>query len=132
MKNNHSIFWEILALGLLILAVSFIAVPMLDSTLMSKEPNEIIIRLSVVEAGGYDPDVIIVKKGEPVKLILIGMDVVHGFAIESLGVDAGVIHPGEQVSIEFTPEEEGEFEFTCTVICSSSHPLMSGKIVVEE
>ncbi|MFQ6135321.1 MAG: cupredoxin domain-containing protein [Nitrososphaerales archaeon] len=132
MVNKHPIFWEILTLGTLIIALSFILLPMLDAVLLPREPREIVVRLSIHESGGFDPDEIRVKKGEPVKLIFIGMDVSHGFAIELLGIDAGVIHPGKEVVFEFTPEKEGVYMFKCTINCSPYHHFMRGKLIVEE
>jgi len=132
MRMGHSIFWETMALGALIIALSFISLPMLDAVVAPKKPQEIVVRLSMKESGGFDPDVIRVKKGEPVKLILIGMDVSHGFTIESLGVDAGVIHPGKEVVLEFTPEKTGVYVFKCTVNCSPYHHFMRGRLIVEE
>ena len=131
MTNKHPIIWEIVALGSLIIALAFIFLPMLDATLMQTEPQEIVVRMSIYESGGFDPDEIRVKKGEPVRLILISMDVTHVFVIEALGINTGEIHPGQQVVVEFTPETEGVYLFKCATNCSPYHHFMRGKLIVE-
>ena len=93
-KNKHPIFWEIITLGTLILGISFLGVPMLDSALKPSAPHGVLIRLNIVESGGFDPNVITVKKGEPVKIILLGMDVSHSLVIPDLGINSGPVHPG--------------------------------------
>lgn len=131
MRSKHPIFWETVTLVTLIAALAFISLPMLDAVLMPKEPREIVVRLNIHEAGGFDPDVIRVKKGETVRLVLIGMDVTHGFAIESLDIDAGEIHPGKETVVEFTAEKEGVYMFKCMIVCSPYHHFMRGKLIVE-
>ncbi len=132
MANKHTIFWEILTLGTLIIALSFIFLPMLDGVLMPREPREIVVRLSIYESGGFDPDVIIVKKGEPVKLTFISMDVSHSVIIDSLGIETEVIHPGKTAVVEFTPDKAGVYMFKCNTQCSPFHHFMRGKLIVEE
>ena len=74
---------------------------------------------------GYDPEVITVKKGDKVKLIIDNSDFEHGLRIPKLGVS------GKEI-IEFTADEIGEFDWFCTNFCGSGHSDMSGKFIVEE
>ncbi|HYL81423.1 MAG TPA: hypothetical protein VEU07_11455, partial [Candidatus Acidoferrum sp.] len=60
-------------------------------------------------AGGWSQDRIVVNRGERVRLRIRSEDVVHGFAIGRLGVDAGLIEPGKTVSVEFVADQAGEF-----------------------
>ena len=78
----------------------------------------------------YTPDVIRVKKGEPVVLILKTSDVAHGFAIDEFNIAKEVV-PGEPLKIEFTPDKIGEFFFYCVVRCGKKHLQMRGKLIVE-
>ncbi len=129
---NRSVLWETVALILTISVAGAVALPLLDDYLMQekKEPNVILIRSYIQEAGGFQPDVIKVKKGEKVRIVVESMDVTHGFAIKGLGIDLGVIEPGEKKIIEFVPEKEGVYVFKCTVMCSPMHNFMKGTIVV--
>jgi plastocyanin domain-containing protein len=65
--------------------------------------------------GGYDPDVIVVDSGRPVRL--------HFDRQETASCSEMVVFPdfdvsrrlpaGELVTIELTPEAPGEYEFSC-------------------
>jgi len=60
-------------------------------------PTRIIdIRAAAPEAGGFQPDAIQVKAGEPVTLRFSSGDVTHGIAIgPGLGLDLGHVDPGQ-------------------------------------
>ena len=131
-QGKHPIFWEIIALGTLILGLSFLGVPMLDAVLKPSPPHGIVIRLNIVESSGFDPSVITVKRGEPVKIILHGMDVSHSLVVPDLGIDSGPVEPGNEKVVEFTPDKAGTFVFYCGTLCSVKHHFMRGTIVVEE
>jgi heme/copper-type cytochrome/quinol oxidase subunit 2 len=124
-------FWEVLALVLTVSALAPLLLPALGDLLMRGDPDEIVVRLSIRESGGYDPQTIEVKAGQMVKLVLVATDVSHGFAIDQLGLDAGVVTPETPVVIEFTAEEKGEYRFKCSVKCSPSHYSMRGTLVVK-
>jgi len=124
-------FWELLALVLLIGGmVVTIATPLFDEVLLPRTSEEIIIRMYVEESGGYDPDVITVKKGETVKLILISMDMTHSFVIPELEINSGPVHPGKRTEIEFVPFVDGVYSFHCITSCSPMHIFMNGELVV--
>ncbi|MCI0411498.1 cupredoxin domain-containing protein [bacterium] len=78
----------------------------------------------------YTPDVIRVKKGEPVVLLVKATDVAHGFAIDEFNI-AKEVAPGQPVKIEFTPDKAGEFIFYCVVRCGKKHLQMRGRLIVE-
>ena len=130
--RKSELFFETLALVAFVITVGVLALPAMDGLIMPQEPDEIIIRMYVQEYLGFDSNETVIKKGETVKLVLISMDVAHGFIIPELDINSGIILPGEKKVIEFTPEEEGEYTFMCSVKCSATHSLMRGKIIVEE
>ena len=82
--------------------------------------------IKVVVKGGYDPDTIVVKKGIPVRLYFYRNEtadcsdtIVFGdFKIRK------ALPAFETTAIEFTPEKEGEYVFTCGM------GMMRGKLVV--
>jgi len=80
--------------------------------------------------GGFEPDVIRVKKGEPVTLEISSADATHGFACPDLGIDAMIV-PGRPVAIPVSLNAAGEHAFFCSVFCGEGHENMLGKIVVE-
>ena len=81
-------------------------------------------------AGGWSRERIVVIQGERVRLRIRSEDVVHGFAIGRMGVDAGPIEPGKTVTVEFVADRPGEFTFYCTEWCDPNHPRMRGVLEV--
>src|SRR5215216_199973 len=64
----------------------------------------------------FEPNVITLRKGERVKLIVTSEDVDHGIAIPEFGVEEQIKAKQTRV-IELTPEREGRFQFACSVFC---------------
>lgn len=79
----------------------------------------------------WDPNVITVKQGELVRLIVHNADVQHGLVIPELGV-LNIDIPPDGAVIEFSADKVGTFEFFCSYYCGEGHIEMQGKIVVEE
>lgn len=83
--------------------------------------------VAVTVKGGYTPDVIVVKAGQPVRL--------HFTRQESASCSEKVLFPdfnqsallpeGQDVTIEFTPDKPGEYGFQCQM------GMLRGKLVVE-
>lgn len=83
--------------------------------------------VNVTVKGGYSPDVIVVHQGAPVRLNFY-RDETAACSEEIVFGDFGIARqlPAFQTTpIEFTPEQAGEFTFTCGM------RMMRGKLVVE-
>ncbi|HII71251.1 TPA: hypothetical protein HA265_00670 [Candidatus Woesearchaeota archaeon] len=80
---------------------------------------------------GIDPEVIEVKKGEKVKLVVTSADVGHGFALPEFGINQP-IPPEESVEITFVPDISGEFEYFESVYCGKGWKEMKGRLIVKE
>jgi len=78
----------------------------------------------------FTPNVITVKKGELVKLIITALDRDHGFKLKEYGIDQKLVK-GAPTTIEFTADKAGSFEFKCSNFCGFGHGKMKGKLVVE-
>jgi plastocyanin domain-containing protein len=84
--------------------------------------------VAVTVKGGYTPDVIVVKAGQPVHLTFTRQ--------ESSSCSEDVLFPdfnksahlpeGEAVKLEFTPEKPGEYGFQCKM------GMIRGKVIVED
>lgn len=77
--------------------------------------------------GGYDPDVVVVKKGKPVRLNFLRQE--SAMCSEMVIFDklqkSAKLPEGETVSIEFTPMQDGEIPFQCQM------GMLRGKVIVE-
>lgn len=77
--------------------------------------------------GGYDPDVIVVKQGKPVRLHFNRQEsslCSEMVVFEKLNKSAK-LPERETVTIEFTPEEPGEIPFQCQM------GMLRGKVIVK-
>ena len=81
----------------------------------------------IVVKGGYDPDVIVVKRGKPVRLLFNRQE--SSMCSEMVVFDkidkSAKLPEGETVAIEFTPGETGEIPFQCQM------GMLRGKLIVE-
>jgi plastocyanin domain-containing protein len=83
--------------------------------------------VAVTVKGGYTPDLIVVKAGQPVRLRFTRQ--------ESSACSEMVLFPdfnqsaklpeGEEVSVAFTPDKPGEYGFQCQM------GMLRGKLIVE-
>ena len=77
--------------------------------------------------GGYAPDVIVVKKGKPVRLHFLRQE--SSMCSEMVIFDkiqkSAKLPEGETVTIEFTTEQRGEIPFQCQM------GMLRGKVIVE-
>jgi cytochrome c oxidase subunit II len=75
----------------------------------------------------FEPAVIQVTAGEPVRLVIRSGDRVHGFSIRDLNVDVQ-IPPGGEVVVEFTAPRAGRYEIVCSAFCGSGHGRMKAAL----
>jgi plastocyanin domain-containing protein len=81
----------------------------------------------VVVKGGYTPDVIVVERGRPVRLLFRREETAacsEMVILPDFGKSAR-LPEGEIVPIEFVPLKPGEYEFTCQM------GMLRGKLIVE-
>jgi plastocyanin len=79
----------------------------------------------------FDPSTITVKKGDKVKITFKNSGGTHDFVIDELNVKTPIIQGGAEAVVEFTADQEGSFEYYCSV---GNHRAMGmkGTLVVEE
>jgi cytochrome c oxidase subunit II len=78
----------------------------------------------------YQPDVITLKRGEPVVLVMRSIDVTHGFTVDELNLKSAEIKKGKDTEIRFTPEKAGHFIGKCAHFCGKGHGTMTLQIEV--
>ena len=78
----------------------------------------------------FEPAVIEVTAGEPVRLVIRSKDVVHGFAVPALKIDVQVPKSdGDPAVVEFVAPPPGRFEVACSEFCGSGHGQMKAALV---
>lgn len=83
--------------------------------------------VKILVKGGYDPDVVVVRQGQPVRLEFY-RDETAGCSDTVVLGDFGIARPlpaFRSTVVEFTPDRAGEFTFTCGM------NMLRGKLVVE-
>ena len=79
----------------------------------------------------YAPNEIVLKKDEPVVLVLRSADVTHGLMVPELKIKAE-IKKGKDSQIPITPSETGDFVGRCANFCGEGHLHMQLHIKVVE
>lgn len=69
--------------------------------------------------------------GRPVKVLLRSIDVLHDFYVPEFRAKMDMV-PGSVTYFWFTPTRTGTFEVLCAELCGVGHPMMRGRVVVEE
>ena len=77
----------------------------------------------------FEPAVIQVTAGEPVRLVIRSKDSVHGFAIRKLKIDVQVPKGGDAAVVEFVAPAPGRFEVACSEFCGSGHGQMKAALI---
>ncbi len=80
----------------------------------------------ILVKGGYSPGTIRVEKGRPVRLTFNRQEAdpcSEKVLVDAFGLSAD-LPQGENVSLEFTPPVEGEYEFACQM------GMLRGKVIV--
>lgn len=69
----------------------------------------------------FAPSSITVKKGHKVTIKFTSLDVDHGIHLETFGLKEVIIPEKDSITVEFTPEKTGVFDFPCTKYCGWRH-----------
>jgi len=89
-----------------------------------------LIRARMADSGGWNPEVIQAQAGEPLHLKLTSQDVVHGFAVGQMDMQAVDIEPGKVTEVTLNFHKPGTYTFYCTRWCGVNHWRMRGTIEV--
>ena len=109
------------------------------------EPKEITYNISA-RRYAFNPERIVVNKGDKITVRLKATDVTHGFFLEDYDIDCKVRpqcddflfrHPSltdefEKVSeFSFVADKIGKFRYRCSTTCGAFHPFMQGELIVK-
>ena len=77
----------------------------------------------------FEPAVIMVTAGEPVRLVIHSRDATHGFSIKELSFHLEIPRSSEAVTAEFTAPPPGRYEIACSEYCGRGHRRMKATLV---
>ena len=89
-----------------------------------------LVHASMADIGGWSPNVIQAEVGQPLHLRLTSDDVVHGFGVGQMDMNAVDIEPGKVTEVTLTFDRPGTYTFFCTRWCGVNHWRMRGTIEV--
>jgi mono/diheme cytochrome c family protein len=89
-----------------------------------------LIHAQMAETGGWSPDILRAEVGQPLHLRLTSDDVMHGFAVGQIEMEAVDIEPGKVTDITLIFDGPGVYTFYCTRWCGLNHWRMRGTIEV--
>jgi mono/diheme cytochrome c family protein/plastocyanin len=89
-----------------------------------------LIHARIAEGGGWSPDIIQAKVGEPLHLKFTSDDVMHGFAVGQMEMQSVEIEPGKVSETTLIFNKPGIYTFFCTRWCGLNHWRMRGTIEV--
>jgi mono/diheme cytochrome c family protein/plastocyanin len=89
-----------------------------------------LIHVNMAEDGGWHPDTLKAEVGKPLHLRLTSDDVVHGFAVGQMEVQALDVMPGKITDVTLAFDKPGTYTFYCTRWCGLNHWRMRGTIEV--
>ncbi|HHW85305.1 MAG TPA: c-type cytochrome, partial [Chloroflexi bacterium] len=96
-----------------------------------RQVHVIDIAMSTAEQGGFTPARLRIQAGQTVRFRFHSSDVAHAVAIgPGLGLDLGVIAPGETKEVTLSIDRPGVYTFYCNLWCSPEHWRMRGVIDV--
>jgi hypothetical protein len=78
----------------------------------------------------YEPAILYVEEGDEVVIHLRSGDVFHRFYLPAFAVGPVGVEPGHTVTIRFTADRRGVFQYYCTSMCGGCHFYMRGWLVV--
>jgi cytochrome c oxidase subunit 2 len=112
--------------------VAAIAAATLAAVVTAAEPPAPAPRVVEIVAHRFQftPNVVTIRKDEPVLIRLRSEDVTHGFFQRPLGLNA-TIEPGKVTEIPLTPHEVGRYAVICHHFCGAGHGNMKMTFVVE-
>jgi len=116
-------------LGTVLGAFMLAAVSASNGRAQAPQPGVSEFELTAVKYN-FAPDVIKVKKGDHVKLVITAQDREHGFKLAAFHVDRR-LPKGQGITVEFTADQTGTFPFQCSVFCGLGHKKMTGQLIVE-
>jgi len=95
----------------------------------AQKPEPRVIEI-VAKRFAFEPSMIEVAAGEPVRLLVRSADGPHGFQVKKFKIGKEIPRGGDPVTIDFTPDAPGQFPILCSEYCGEGHDDMKGALIV--
>ena len=102
--------------------------PFNQPTMVEVGPGRYEVHL-VAQVWSFSPGEIRVPAGSTVTFVATSSDVVHGFFIHGVNINAMLL-PGQVTRVTARFERPGEYRFLCHEYCGIAHHTMAGKVIV--
>ncbi len=89
-----------------------------------------LLHARMADSGGWSPDVLRARVGQPLHLRLTSDDVMHGFAVGQMDMQSVDVEPGKVSDVTLNFSKPGTYTFYCTRWCGINHWRMRGTIEV--
>jgi len=119
MKIRRFFYWTL---------ACFVLIGLIAAWIFSRQP--ITIHARIAEDGGFMPNNIKARAGEPLRLRLISDDVEHTFAVGQNSMQPVVLEPGKALDVTLTFDKPGTYTFYSTMPSSLNYWRMRGTIEV--
>ena len=128
------IFWTVIPLGLVAVIFYTSFTGYMEMRVAPKSAYD--IRVTAAQwswnfsyPDGYEDKDLHVPVGEPVRLTMESLDVIHSLFIPAFRVKMDIV-PGRYTTTWFTATAPGEYDLQCAEYCGTSHSDMVAKVVV--
>ena len=110
------------------IAIALVTIPMVlrPSSSRADPVHEVLV---TAKRFAFEPSIIQVVAGEPVRLVIRSGDTLHGFAIRGLKIDVQIPRGSGTVSVEFTAPPAGRYEIGCSEFCGGGHGQMKASLL---
>ena len=115
---SGKIFWSIIVI---VITIAIGVILTNNFGRQSKEVKEFKIRAFKY---GFEPNDILIKKGDKIKIIINNSDILHGIYIPDLEIRGNDM-------VEFIASKQGQFIWYCNNYCGEGHGRMQGKLTIE-
>lgn len=135
--------WKVIVIPVVFMIVGAIISSTIGWSSVKPVKREILIK---ARQYAYDPEKLVVNKGDTLIIKFVSMDVVHGFYVEGYDIDVEILPVKKEIMVRRPSKDEdwhmadeiviitdktGKFRYRCSHTCGTMHPFMQGELIVQ-
>lgn len=106
---------KLILIGLVLIGMMGFAVVQLNPASLANSAGQRVVL--TMDHQMFDKTDINAQAGKPITVELVNQDTMnHQFEVPDLGVKSSVVRPGQRVSVTFTPDKPGDYQFICPMV----------------